>query len=251
MDASTSQDVADLVVSAKCPKTSSDFKSPTVSEQLLLLTTRVDQLRLTSEKALEHTKPLIQTYQSANIKQFQYLDEVQQQVAQFFVDLNIEKNERLKLCTTLRQLEDELAQYRRLANERSPSSLPIPFTVDPPPSTALEVNCAVNNAELSKPPIKITLKRASSTTSKTRLTDQPRGSTPPLPTSRPSSLNLEPRVNYLEEEITKARNCHETNISFYRSQFTFLYDRFQALETRGTNTILWKLTSLRLVFDTA
>ena len=33
--------------------------------------------------------------------------------------------------------------------------------------------------------------------------------------------------------------------------FTFLYDRFRALESGDTYTILWKLTSLRLLFDTA
>ena len=64
-------------------------------------------------------------------------------------------------------------------------------------------------------------------------------------------MDLETQVKQLEEEITKARNCRETIISIYRSQFTFLYDKFRALESGGTDTILWKLTSLRLVFDTA
>ena len=110
MDASTSQDVADSIVPAK------NFfgsNSPTVSEQLHLLTGQVDQLRITSEQALEQTKPLIETFPLANIKQFHYLHAVQQQVAQFFVDLIIEKDERLKLFTTIRQLEDELAQLGR------------------------------------------------------------------------------------------------------------------------------------------
>ena len=110
MDASTSQYVADPIVPAKCRKTFSDSNSATVSEQLHLLTTQVDQLRITSQRSLEPTKPLVQTFPLANIKQFQYLHAVQQQVAQLFVDLNIEKRERLKLCTTIRQLEDELAQ---------------------------------------------------------------------------------------------------------------------------------------------
>ena len=68
MDASTSQDIIDLTIPAKCPKTSSDSKSPTVSEQLHLLTTQVNQLRITSEQALEQTKPLIQTFPISNIK---------------------------------------------------------------------------------------------------------------------------------------------------------------------------------------
>ena len=146
MVASTSQDITDLTIPAKCPKTSSDSNSSTVSEQLHLLTTQIDQLRITSEHALKQTKPLIHTIPLANIKQFQYLHSVQQQVAQFFVDLNIEKRERLKLCATIRQLEDELAQFRRQVNGSSPSSLPIPFTVNPPCSTAFKENCALNNA---------------------------------------------------------------------------------------------------------
>ena len=249
IDASTSQDVADPIFPAKCPKHSSDSNSPTVSNQLHLLTTRVDQLKLTSEQALEQTKPLIQTFPLANIKQFQYLHAVQQQVAQFFVDLNTEKSEQLRLCTTTRQLEEELTQLRGQVNEPSPS-LSIPFTVDPPCSAAFQDSCALNNAQLSKPSITITLKGASSTISKPLLPDQQRG--PPIyPTSGTTPLDLESRVKQLEEESTKAKNCRETIISIYRSQFTFLYDKFQALESGGSVTILWKLTALRLVFDTA
>ena len=55
----------------------------------------------------------------------------------------------------------------------------------------------------------------------------------------------------MEEEFTKARNCREITKSIYWFQFTFPYDRFRALESGGTDAILWKLTSLRLVFDTA
>ena len=139
------------------------------------MTTRVDQLRPTSKQALEQTKPLIQTFPLATIKQFQYLHAVQQQVAQFFVDLNTEKSERLKLYTTIRRLQDELIQLRRRVNEPSPSSLSVPFTVDPPCSAAFQDTCALGNAQISKPSITITLKRASSTTSKPWLPNQQRG----------------------------------------------------------------------------
>ena len=37
-DASTSQDIIDLTIPTKCPKTSPDSNSPTLSEQLHLLT---------------------------------------------------------------------------------------------------------------------------------------------------------------------------------------------------------------------
>ena len=103
-DASTSQDIIDLTTPAKCPKTSSASNSPTVSEQLHLLTTQANQLRISSEQAVEQTKPLLQTFQLANIEQFQYLHAVQHRVSQFFVDLNSEKTERFKLHATLRQL---------------------------------------------------------------------------------------------------------------------------------------------------
>ena len=55
----------------------------------------------------------------------------------------------------------------------------------------------------------------------------------------------------MEEEITKARDSRETIASSYRFQFAFLYDRIRALESVGTDTILWKITPLKLVFDTA
>ena len=51
--------------------------------------------------------------------------------------------------------------------------------------------------------------------------------------------------------MTKAKNSRETIISIYRSQFTFFYDRLRVLESGGTDSILWKLTYLRLVFNTA
>ena len=107
-------------------------------------------------------------------------------MAQFFVDLYAEKSEHIKLCTTIRQVEDELIQLRRQVNEPSPSSLPVPFTVDPHCSAAFQDTCALGNAQILKPSITITLKRTSSTTPKSRLPDQP----PSLTTSRPSPSDL-------------------------------------------------------------
>ena len=55
----------------------------------------------------------------------------------------------------------------------------------------------------------------------------------------------------MEEEIAKARDSRLTIASNYLSLFVFLYDKIRALESAGTDSILWKLTSLNLVFDTA
>ena len=186
----------------------------------------------------------------ANIKQFQYLHAVQQQVAQFFVDLNTEKNERLKLHTTIRRLENELTQLRRPVNEPSPPSHPIPFTIDPPSSAAFEDSSTLGSIQIMKPRVTITLKRTSSTTSRSQLTEPLRVSLS-NPTASGPSLDLETRVRQLEEEITKARESRETIASIYRSQFAFLYDRIRALESGETDTILWKLTAVKLVFETA
>ena len=224
MDASTSQDIIDLTIPTKCPKTSPDSNSPTVSEQLHLLTTQVNQLRINSEQALEKTKPLMQNFPLANIKQFQYLHAVQQQVAQFFVDLNTKKSECLKLRTTICQLEDELIQLRRQVNGRSSSSLPVPFTVDPPSSAAFQDSSALGNIQISRPRVTNTLKRTSSTTSPSQLTE-PLRAPPSNQTTSGSSSDIKNRVRQLKEEITKARDSRETIASIYRSQFAFLYDR--------------------------
>ena len=250
MEASTSQDNIDLTIPTKCPKTSPDSKSPTVSEQLHLLTSQVNQLRIDSQQALDQTKPLIQTFPLANIKQFQYLHAVQHQVAQFFVDLNTEKSERLKLCTTIRHLEEELTLLRRQINEPSTSSLPVPFTVDPPSSAASQGSNILGSIQILKPRVTITLKRPSSTQCQSQPTERLRASQSNQTASGPS-LSLETRVRQLEEEITKARESREALASIYRSQFAFLYDRIQALESVRTDTILWKLTAVKFVFDTA
>ena len=249
MDTTTSQDITDLNIPAKSPKTSSDFNNPTVSEQLYLLTIQVNQLRINSKQALEQTKPLIQTFPLANIKQFHYNHAVQHQVAQFFADLNSEKSERLKLHATIRKLEDELAQLGRTINEPSLSSLPAPFTVNPTRSAAFQVHSALDKIQITRPKLTITSKRTSSSTSQSRLTEPPRAP-PSTQTTSGTSSDLETRVRQLEEEITKARDGRETIAYIYRSQFAFLYDRIQAFESGGTDTILWTLTSLKLLFDT-
>ena len=250
MEASTSQDVIDLTIPTKCPKTSPDSNSPTVSEQRHRLTSQVNQLRIDSQQALDQTKPFIQTFLLANIKQFQYLHAVQQQVAQFFVDLNTEKNEHLGLCTTICRLEDELAQLRRQINEPSTSSLPVPFTVDPPSSADSQDSNILGSIQILKPRVTITLKRPSSTQSRSQPTEPPRSRLSSQTTSGPS-LDLETRVRQLEEDITNARESRETIASIHRSQFAFLYDRIRDLESGGSDTILWKLTAVKLVFDTA
>ena len=210
MEASTSQDNIDLTIPTKCPKTSPYSGSPTVSEQLHLLTSQINQLRIDSQQALEQTKPLIQTFPLANIRQFQFLHAVQQQVAQFFVDLNTEKNERLRLSATVRHLEEELTQLRRQVNEPSTSSLPVPFTVDPPSSAALQDSNTLGSIQISKPRVAITLKRPSSTTSRSQPTEPLRDSLSNPTTSGPS-LDLETRVKQLEEEVTKARESRGDN----------------------------------------
>ena len=96
----------------------------------------------------------------------------------------------------------------------------------------------------------IILKGASNTASRPRLPQEPQSAPPTQPTPRPS-LDLKPRTEQLEEAMTKAKTCRETIVSIYRSQSTFLYDRFRASESGGTHMILWIRTSLRLVFDTA
>ena len=250
MEASTSQDTTDLTIPTKCPKTSPDSNSPTISEPLHLLTCQVNQLRIDSQQALDQTKPLIQTFPLANFKQFQYLHAIQQQVAQFFVDLNTEKNERLRLCTTIRHLEEELTQMRRQVNEPSTSSLPVPFTVNPPSSAASQDSNILGSIQILKHRVTITLKRPSSTQSRSQPTEPLRASQSNQTTSGPS-LDLETRVRQLEEKITKARESRETLVSIYRSQFAFLYDRIRALESGGTDTILWKLPAVKSVFYTA
>ena len=165
------------------------------------------------------------------------------------MDLNTEKSERVKLRTIICQLEDELTQLRRQVNEPSSSSIPVPFTVNPPSSAAFQHSSALGNIQISRPSVTITLKRTSSTTFRSQLTES-RQNPPSSQTASGPSSDLETRVKQLEEEITKARDSRETIASNYRSQFAFLYDKLRTLESGGTDTIMWIQTSLNLVFDT-
>ena len=135
---------------------------------------------------------------------------------------------------------------RRQVQEPSTSSLPVPLTVDPPSSAASQDSNILGSIQILKPRFTITLKRPSSTQSRSQPTEPLSSQT----TSGPS-LDLETRVRQLEEEVTKAREGRETIASIHRPQFAFLYDRIRALESGGSDTILWKLTAFRLVFDTA
>ena len=124
------------------------------------------------------------------------------------MDLNTEKSERLKLRKTIRQLEDELTQLRRQVNEPSSFSLHVPFTIDPPSSAAFQDSNVLDKIQISKPRVTITLKRTSSMTSRSQLTE-PQRTRPSTQTTSGPSLDLEARVKQLKEEITKASNSRE------------------------------------------
>ena len=134
--------------------------------------------------------------------------------------------------------------------EPSSSSFPIPFTVNPMTSAAFQDSSAIEFIQISRPRLTIIIKRTSGTTCQSRATEPPRASLSTQTASGHSS-DLETRVRQLEEENTKARDSRETITSLYRSQLVSLYDGIRALESGGTDTILWKLTSLKLVFNTA
>ena len=70
------------------------------------------------------------------------------------MELNPEKSERLKLRTTIRQLEEELTQLRRQVSEPS-SSLPVPFIVNPPSFAACQDSSALDNFQKSRPKVTI------------------------------------------------------------------------------------------------
>ena len=103
------------------------------------------------------------------------------------MDLNTEKGERLKLGTTIRQFEDELTQMRRLVNEPTYSSLLVPFTIDPPNSAAFQDSNVLGNIQITKHRVTITLKKTSSTTSRSQLIEPPRTPTSTQTTSGPPS----------------------------------------------------------------
>ena len=114
---------------------------------------------------------------------------------------------------------------RRQVNEPSSSSRHVPSKIDSSCSTTLQDKRALEHTQILKPIPTIIIMGVLST--------------------------LEPRIKQLEEENTKEKDCRDALMSTFRPQSTFLYDRFRVLESGSSDIILWKLTSLRFVFDTA
>ena len=159
------------------------------------------------------------------MKQYQLLHAVQHLVTQLSVDLNVAKHERILFHANIHQLEDKLALLRRQVKKSSSSSLRVRSTVNPSCSTALQDKRALESAPIPQPMPTFSLMGASST--------------------------LEPRIKQMEEEFTEKRDCREAILSTFRSQFTFLKDKYRSLESGCTDIILWKSTSLKFVFDNA
>ena len=139
--------------------------------------------------------------------------------------LNSEKNERLKLCTTICQLEDQQAQLRRQVNEPFSSSLSLPFTVNPPSSAAFEDSNALGSIQTSRPRVTIKLKRTSSTTSRSQLTEPPRAPSSTQTPSGPSS-DLQPTSDNWKKKLTRqgivAKQLHPStdfNLPFSMIEF--------------------------------
>ena len=75
-------------------------------------------------------------------------------------------------------------------------------------------------------------------------------SSPQTPQSAVSP-DLLSKFNALEEQTKGDLSRHKSPLSSIQSNYSFLYDKIRQLEAGSNNTILWRISSVRFIFDSA
>ena len=208
-----------------------------IEEQIQSLSAQLSQLQAYSESSIQQTTPLLQKFPLAHLKQAQYLHSVQLTVAKLHQDLDTERLEGQTLQLLVFQLQKDLIFTQNILMNQKPGSPPKQFSIDPPSA------CTVTNPSL---PETHELSRAS--TSKIILmgdSDLPKSSD--LPSSlTPCQFSSENSYE-TKDDLSRQKSL----LSSIQSNYSFLYDKIRQLEAGSNKTILWRIPSVRFIFDSA
>ena len=206
---------------AKVARTSiTNSHSSQIEEQIHSLSAQLNQLQTSSEASIQQTTPLLQKFPLAHLKQVQYLHSAQLTVAKLHQDLESEKLERQTLQLLVFQLQKDLMFIQNTLLNQKTGDLPKPFSIDPPS----EGTSALPSATPCQP-------------------------LQPLPPITPSNMLF--RISTLEKTVQDDLSRQKSLLSSIHSNYSFLQDKFRPLEAGPSNTILWRIPSVRFVFDSA
>ena len=66
-----------------------------------------------------------------------------------------------------------------------------------------------------------------------------------------ASSDITSKLNALEKQTTDDLSRQKSLLSSIQSNYSFLYDKIRQLEAGSNNTILWRIPSVRFIFDSA
>ena len=229
--------------------------SPQIEEQIRLLSVQLNQLQTYSESSIQPTTPLPQKFPLAHLKQAQYLHSVQLTVAKLHQDLESEKIERQTLQLLVFQLQKDLIFTQNILMNQKTGTLPKQFSVDPPSAGTVTSPTVPETRELplaSTPQIILMGDSKISTSSALPSSHTPcqASSSPQTPHSAVSP-DMISKFNALEKQTKDDLSRQKSLLSSIQSNYSFLYDKIRQLEAGSNKTILWRLPSVRFIFDSA
>ena len=227
-----------------------------IEEQTHSLRAQLNQLQTYSESSIQQTTTLLQKFPLAHLKQVQYLHSVQLTVAKLHQDLESEKLERQTLQLLVLQLQKDLMFTQNIFMNQKAGILPKPFSIDPPSAGTVTNPLVPETHELSRASASQIILMGDSKTPKTSALP----SSPVPCQSSSSSLqtphsavtpDIIPKFNALEKQTKDYLSRQKSLLSSIQSNQSFLYDKIRQLEAGSDNTILSRMPSVRLVFDSA
>ena len=249
-----SSEHSDSPTSAAKAPTSNPHPQP-IEEQIQSLSAQLSQLQTHSESFIQQTTPLLQRFPWAHLKQVQYLHSVQLTVAKLHQDLESEKLERQTLQLLVFQLQKYLIFTQNiLMNQKTGTPLK-QFSINPPSAGTVTNPSVPETHELSRasaPQIILMGDSKTSTSSALPSSPIPRQSSSSLQTPHPGvSPDIISQFNALEKQTKDELSGQKSLLWSIQSNYSFLYDKLRQLEAGSNNAILWRISSVRFIFDSA
>ena len=217
-----------------------------LEEQIQCLSTQMNQLKTSSESSLQQTIPLIHKFPLAHLKQVQYLHSVQLTVAQLHQDLESERLERQTLQLLVCQLQKDIFFLQNFLTNQKTGTPPKQFSIDPPSASTVTNPQVPEISELPRASTSQILLMGDPNTPK--LSDSP--SKPRISQSAAPSDILS-KLDALEKQTTDLLSRQKSLFSSMQSHHSFLYDKIRQLEPGSNNTILWRISSVQFIFNSA
>ena len=233
--------------------TSNSHPQP-IEEQIHSLSAQLNQLQTYSESSIQQTTPLLQKFPFAHLKQVQYLHSVQMTVAKLHQDLESEKLERQTLQLLVLQLQKDLMFTQNILMNPKTETPPRQFSIDPPSAGTVTNPAVPETHELPRASASQIILMGDSKIPKSSGLPSPSlcqiSSSPQTPHSAVSP-DLLSKFNALEEQTKGDLSRQKSLLSSIQSNYSFLYDKIRQREAGSNNTILWRISSVEFIFDSA